>query len=225
MFYRAGTSDQQVIQQVFRSGDYDISSLQRFPEVQRLLVSKEQQGKRPLIVDGGANIGAASLYFSTTCPAAVVVAIEPEPSNYQVLLKNVAGLPVKCELAALASSPGKVKVIDVGNDNWGFRTEPADEDEDGVACTTVNEVYERECRGQVYPFITKIDIEGFESNLFEANTQWIDKTPIIAIELHDWAFPKAGTAKSFLKCIAGLDRDFVLMGENILSIRYDLDCS
>ena len=36
------------------------------------------------------------------------------------------------------------------------------------------------------PFIVKVDIEGFEADLFSANTQWVGRTPIIITELHNW---------------------------------------
>ena len=35
-------------------------------------------GKRPLIVDAGANIGASAAFFAMTYPTAKIVAIEPE---------------------------------------------------------------------------------------------------------------------------------------------------
>ena len=37
--------------------------------------------------------------------------------------------------------------------------------------------------------IIKIDIEGFEDELFKKNTEWLDKFKIIIIELHDWMKP------------------------------------
>ncbi|HRH58872.1 MAG TPA: hypothetical protein PLS10_14575, partial [Chitinophagales bacterium] len=40
------------------------------------------------IVDGGANIGLASTYFKGLFPNATIIAVEPESSNYQQLLKN-----------------------------------------------------------------------------------------------------------------------------------------
>ena len=40
-------------------------------------------------------------------------------------------------------------------------------------------------------FIVKVDIEGFEQNLFLSNTNWIDNCMLIIIELHDWMIPKS----------------------------------
>ena len=69
------------------------------------------------------------------------------------------------------------------------------------------------------PFIIKIDIEGGEKNLFEKNVEWVEKFKIIIIEPHDWMYPKKNLFKNFLEKIAHLDRDFVILNENIVSIR------
>ena len=71
------------------------------------------------------------------------------------------------------------------------------------------------------PFIVKIDIEGFESDLFAENTDWVNDFPVLIIEMHDWLFPGQRTSSNFLKTIARLDRDFVYLGENVFSIRND----
>ena len=44
---------------------------------------------RPLVIDCGANIGVATLYFKTVAPEARVIAFEPEPTAYELLRENV----------------------------------------------------------------------------------------------------------------------------------------
>lgn len=68
------------------------------------------------------------------------------------------------------------------------------------------------------PFIAKIDIEGFEDDLFSMNTDWVSAFPVIVIELHDWMLPRRATSRNFLRTIAELDRDFVCLSENVFSI-------
>ena len=68
------------------------------------------------------------------------------------------------------------------------------------------------------PFIVKIDIEGFESELFSRNTEWINEFPILIIELHDWMLPGTGNSRNFVQAVSKLDRDFVFYGENVFSI-------
>ena len=45
------------------------------------------------IVDIGANVGAASIYFSLTYPAALVHAFEPDPDSHRLLVENAQAFP------------------------------------------------------------------------------------------------------------------------------------
>ena len=62
--------------------------------------------------------------------------------------------------------------------------------------------------------MVKVDIEGAEGERFSENTEWVQETD----ELHDWLLPKKRTALPSLRAIAGLDRDFIQVGESIASI-------
>ena len=54
---------------------------------------------------------------------------------------------------------------------------------------------------------------------FEKNVEWIEKFKIIIIEPHDWMYPNKHLFKNFLEKISLLDRDFIILNENIVSIR------
>lgn len=69
------------------------------------------------------------------------------------------------------------------------------------------------------PYIAKIDIEGGEEALFSCDTEWVDRFPLLIIELHDWLLPRSGSSRNFLSCVARRDRDFVYLGENVFPIR------
>ena len=45
---------------------------------------------RPFIIDCGANIGTATLFFKTLYPAADIIAFEPDPNAFEALEKNVS---------------------------------------------------------------------------------------------------------------------------------------
>jgi FkbM family methyltransferase len=63
----------------------------------------------PLIVDCGANIGIATLFFKTLVPAARILSFEPEPTAYRLLEENVRHNRlenVECFRLALAREPG-----------------------------------------------------------------------------------------------------------------------
>jgi hypothetical protein len=68
------------------------------------------------------------------------------------------------------------------------------------------------------PFMAKIDIEGFEDILFSSDTEWVQRFPVIVIELHDWMIPGKATSNNFLRTIAQYDRDLLFRGENVISL-------
>jgi FkbM family methyltransferase len=226
-FFRPKTSDEGVIAQIFQKADYNLGRLRRGAELTARgnLVAGD---RAPLIIDAGANIGASALYFAYSFRKAQVVAIEPERSNFELLEANTAGTSVQCIHAALAARHGQVDVVDTGEGNWGFRTAGSGDaaiaggkSAETVGCVTINDIYKAQAQ-RCTPFMVKIDIEGGESELFASNTEWVAKTPLIIIELHDWLLTGSANSRTFLQCIAGQNRDFVHIGENIFSIDNDL---
>jgi FkbM family methyltransferase len=66
----------------------------------------------PKILDGGANLGLASLYFLMLYPNAVITAIEPDPNCFNHLQKNLAWAPptsLTLKNCALAGERGRKK--------------------------------------------------------------------------------------------------------------------
>lgn len=221
---RDGTSDINVANQAFRDGAFELSKLKRAWEIKRWL---DQQDDAPLIIDAGANCGSASVWFTSIYPKARILALEPEHSNYNALCDNTADLlnifPLQ---AALGSSHGYVSVRHPsggpvpGMGHAAFRTYPVQGDTGDARIHTMTDLLGM--APDWTPFIAKIDIEGAESDVFSGDTSWIDKFPVLIVELHDWLYPKQRMAQSFLKAVAPLDRDFVLHGEHVVSIRNDL---
>jgi hypothetical protein len=69
------------------------------------------------------------------------------------------------------------------------------------------------------PFIAKVDIEGFEADLFSDNTDWIAKTFVVFIEPHYWMMPERGTSRSFQAAMGREDFEIYLAGEMLTYIR------
>lgn len=218
--YRPQTSDESVIGQIFTNSDYHIGRLQRVQDLVECHNYIVAQGKAPLVVDAGANIGASAVFFCGMFPSCRVVAIEPEGENYELLATNTHGLSVECMHAAVSSAPGQVTVVNPNIGNWGYRTEAAPTGEthavESVPCVTISDIYA--ARQECLPFIVKIDIEGGEADLFATNTEWVAATPLLIIELHDWMLTGSANSRNFLKCVSQLDRDFIHIGENVFSI-------
>ncbi|MES2244057.1 MAG: FkbM family methyltransferase [Pseudomonadota bacterium] len=227
IFLRSATSDWFTFDQIFIHEDYNLKALKRYPEFEALYAKYAAEGV-PLILDLGANIGLSSVYFSHIWPSSKIVAVEPSEDNFRVLRENFGNNEqFEALLAGIASRTSKLALTDPSAEKNAFTTTTLEEGvEGGISGVTVPDILARHPRSRGYfPFIVKIDIEGFESELFSDNTDWIDEFPVLIIEMHDWLFPGQGTSTNFLKTISQLDRDFVYLGENVFSIRNDRSLS
>src|ERR1700761_900484 len=131
---RSNSTDLAVFSQVFKDRDYQFEHWAPYwshmNEIYKTILAS---GKRPLIVDGGANAGYSAVWFALQFPEAVILAIEPDPANFAVLQKNVSAFKgVQCVEAALWDVPAKVSVVDDKDGAWGRRFDvDAEESADG----------------------------------------------------------------------------------------------
>jgi len=208
--------DFMTFRQIFQGNDYGLEKITRRQD----LISQYQKiidsGKTPLIIDCGGNIGMASKYFNNEYPDAHIICIEPDHLNIEQAKINNKTDKVHFLEKAIGCRDEKGIVIDPGLGEWGYRMEISQDGNTEVV--SINSVLNKYPQDKYSPFIVKIDIEGFEANLFSENTDWVEKFPLLIIELHDWMLPKSANSSNFLKTIAPMDRDFVFYGENIFSI-------
>jgi FkbM family methyltransferase len=218
---RRGTSDAQVLWQVFAEREYEIGSTPHRDELRRRYDAVTAVGKRPVIVDCGANIGMTTLWFSRQFPLARIYAVEPEAGNFTVLAGNLAHLdnavPVQ---AAIWPERATLRIVDADAPKWSFRVEQANaaEREGGIPAVTIDDTLKDAADSPI--LIVKIDIEGAEAALFESNTKWLDRSDMVVIELHDWLLPHAGTSRNFFKRLATLDCDVLVRGESLFVLRH-----
>lgn len=209
-------TDSQVADQVLTDSGYRLPmSRDRFDAQLEEIRAK---GKTPLIIDCGAHIGVSARYFAETYPDAIVVAVEPDPENLSIAIRNCTDINnVSLKQAAIGSTEGFATLVNPDSRGW-MRRIARSNTSTSLPILTIPEVVAQ------YPAaslaIVKIDIEGFESDLFESNLDWIDSCPLIIIELHDWFFPGQSTSANFFKAIAGRPRDFAFRGENVFSLRH-----
>lgn len=195
LLYRPGTADENVLADVFDRRQYDLATLPIKPPPTIDL----------WVMDAGAHIGAASVWFLRAWPWAQVVALEPDPENHALLQRNLPprGLGYR---AALTGRAGEVALVK-GLDTWSHQVEP------GVGTPSMTMASWPDFH------VVKIDIEGSEADVFAGDTAWVDRTPIIMIELHDWLF--AGSGDSYRACVSGRDRETFNQGEVTISVRRD----
>lgn len=190
---RVPSSDVRVFEQIFTRNEYKFD-VNRDPE---------------FIVDAGANIGLASVYFANQFPNARILAIEPEKENFEVLVKNVEPYPnIQPVLGALWSEKMEVEVVDRGFGNWGFMIEaPSDgrtssnSNHQMVEGMTVDMILDRYDVKKIS--ILKLDIEGAELEVFRNSSSWIDRVDSLIIELHEHMKP--GCNRSFYSATGGFD--------------------
>ena len=212
--------DWATIHEIFVRLEYDTKFFRAETEIQSYYQSIVHSGGTPLIVDLGANIGVASTYFNIKFPNAKVIGLEPSETNASLARANVVKLPdAQIFWAAASSEDGQVHLLDVGLGNNAFRTFGLGEPIGKIQSRSVPSLLAQ--YSSMPPFIIKIDIEGFESTLFEENTSWIDSFKVIAIEIHDWMLPGQAVSSNLLKALGGKNRDLVFRGENLFSIRND----
>lgn len=138
--------------------------------------------KPKTIVDAGAHIGMASILFARRFPFARVIAVEPEPSNFAALVRNVAHYenvtPVR---AALWNNDGEITLgSSDAHPKGAFQI--VENGDMRVPAITMDTLM-RETGIETIDLL-KVDIEGAEKEVFAA-CDWIKKVRIIAIELHD----------------------------------------
>jgi len=179
---RLRTTDVSLFSEILLKSEYDCGAI-RSPKV---------------ILDAGANIGVASVFFANKYPDAQIIAIEPEASNFQLLVKNTAQYPrITCIEAALWNSDTTVTLADPGGGNWAFRTLEAERtgnptQRQTVEAITVHTLMNRLGLDRID--LMKVDIEGAEREVFGGTPLWIDKVGLIAIELHDAILPGCSRA-------------------------------
>jgi FkbM family methyltransferase len=213
---RRGNSDYGVLRQVFGRNEYAIGDRHLEERIWTRYSDIVKARQTPVVVDAGANIGLASLWFANQYPKAKIVCIEPDPDNFRILKENLAASDAFVTLNAAAGSlPGSVSLVGA---NKGWATQTVRGEESGqIPVITINDALRSVPEG--VPLIVKIDIEGFESDLFEANLEWLDLTFAVFIEPHDWLMPNRDTSRSFQKAFGDRDYSIFLRGENLMYVR------
>lgn len=177
------------------------------------------------IIDAGANIGLASVYFKNAYPNATIVAIEPETENFNNCLKNTEKYSnIHAKKCGLWYRNTFTKAIDKYNlGKWGIVIEECEDDgSDNITATiTVNDIMKEFNVSRIDLF--KIDIETAEKPLFATNYEkWLPITKVIVIELHDRLLE--GCAKTFFEAINTSIKNYTYLqvGENTVIINNDI---
>jgi FkbM family methyltransferase len=217
MVLRPGNSDMEVIRQIFGERDYDLSGFPQYEKIMAAYSGILDEGCRPIIIDAGANIGASTVFFAEAFPEALVLAIEPEADSARLCEVNAsARMNTRTIVAALGGSEGNVSLDVPPGRSWAVRTERSPSG--ATPLVTIPGLLAEE-GSKARLLIVKIDIEGFESDVFEHAAEWIHEPAAILVEIHDWLYPGGGTSRSLFRAAAELEGDVMIRGENLVFIR------
>ncbi|MEM5772601.1 MAG: FkbM family methyltransferase [Candidatus Aenigmatarchaeota archaeon] len=135
--------------------------------------------ERDVILDVGANIGMSVLYFYKK-GARNIIAIEPEPRNFELLKLNILSNKlhsIKLLNLAISDEPGTLSF----NDTGGTATAYKSNDHSGIEADTLDNVLTK--LGNPDISILKMDIEGFEVKALK-NFQRHESIKQVIIETH-----------------------------------------
>lgn len=193
---RTNTSDYNVFLQVFVRNGYAFD-IDLVPEV---------------IVDCGANIGLTSIYYSNKYPQAKVIAIEPEKSNYDMMVSNTRNYSnIKCLHKGVWKKSCMLEIIDESVSNWEFVVKESN-NKNGISAISILDLIKEYEISQID--ILKIDIEGSEKEVFEDNAaSWLPFVKILIIELHDRY--KHGCSQALFKSLVSYQYDMQMRGDNL----------
>lgn len=171
VFIRGGkSSDAIVLYQIFGVGEYQPAT---------------KLNSVRFILDAGANIGLASLYFLRHYPGARILAVEPDSGNFALCTRNLA--PYRDRViphhGAIWSHCGSLSLVPFDTE-WGLAVRPTNPGEraniEAFDMPTLMQVADASVID-----LLKMDIEGSEEELFRVGPPvWMDAVRNIAIEFH-----------------------------------------
>ena len=136
-----------------------------------------------VVVDAGANMGDTAAWYLSRFPEARVIAVEPDPENFELLKVNCKPYGDRAALVQAALWSSETTLL----------LRPAAE-KDGTSVSAQTGV--GECRGISVPVlmrehgvtaidILKCDIEGAELEVFsDGCDEWLSRTRCVVIETH-----------------------------------------
>ena len=203
-YLRPHTTDMETFEQVFIKAQYK-KNLTFIPQT---------------IIDAGANIGLASIYFSQKFPNAKVIAIEPDKGNFDLLERNTSSWEnIKPLNMGLWNTDTHVEIINSDAIKNSFMVIESGEAIDAIPAISLKSIL---LQNQWETLdILKMDIEGSEKEVFEKNTDyWLPKTKILFVEPHDRM--RKGSSKAIFKATSQYNFSFDTIDENLVFINEDL---
>ena len=174
LYYRPGATDFPVFRQIFVEQEY--SCIDDLANV-------------GLVIDCGANVGYSSAYFLAHFPCCMVIALEPDPDNFEMMELNLKcyGDRSRRIRAGVWSHTGTLKLSDTkfrDGREWSRQVVECEPGDRGAfPAIDIGTILDDSEYDRIS--ILKVDIEGAEAIMFASNYEsWLDRVDNLVIELH-----------------------------------------
>jgi FkbM family methyltransferase len=152
------------------------------------------QKSKNIIIDAGGYIGSSAIIFSKLFPKYKILTIEPENSNFKSLLKNIKPYKniraINAALIIKNQKNNKHFLYSGHGGESGFSLLGRSKNKiilnqkktNLLTLLDIKNKYEK--NGYIISII-KLDIEGYEKNIFKYEKNFLKNIPIIFVELHE----------------------------------------
>jgi FkbM family methyltransferase len=137
----------------------------------------------PFIIDGGANIGLATLFWKRRFPGARVLAFEPDPAAFDALVRNRDRWrlsDVECVRAALWSSEGEMAFAPDGADAGRVVGTVRNGPSTAARAVRLRDWLERDVD------LLKLDVEGSEQEILRDCADGLGAVKRVFVEWHSY---------------------------------------
>jgi FkbM family methyltransferase len=141
----------------------------------------------PRILDCGANVGLASLYFKKMYPAARITAFEADPEIASVLHRNLSvnrHQDIEIVQAAVWTETGTVRFLCEGADSGAVQERGGNIFETGVP-REVPSIRLKDVLAREPVAVLKLDIEGAEEAVLEDCRDALDDVRVLFVDVHE----------------------------------------
>jgi FkbM family methyltransferase len=202
---RLGTSDSQSFEQIFIGNKYESPHLPTSANT---------------ILDLGANIGLATVFFGIRYPEASILSVEPDASNCRSTIDNAAALGSRAKIlqAAAWTDDGVINLHTEDEDGlplgaWGIQvSDRIDANNNTAKCASVGTLIDAANFDRVD--ILKIDIEGAEYEIFSKGAEeWLPRVNLVIVDIHERIRP--GTEETVRRAMHPLFEELPRSGETL----------
>jgi FkbM family methyltransferase len=141
------------------------------------------------LIDLGANIGLSVLFLTRALQVIEIIAVEPDPDNFRLLLDNLLRARLANRATPLRAFAGSehacAELHDPGNGAWGMRMGAlSDTGTPVLPLAEIAGLSKIRAAKSSAPVVLKCDIEGGERQLFLHIRDWEHLIHYVFLELH-----------------------------------------